>query len=119
MDYYDKYLKYKNKYLNLSILKGGFSFMDKKNDDTFYNYINNFLCENNRSDYFNFNESNKPIKSFNEIVSEFNSPDYLKLYQYLISIYFDTRTYNKTYYKQNLEEIPYTDLKKYHIHYAA
>ena len=57
MNYYNKYLKYKNKYLNLSVLKGGFSFMDKKNDDTFYNYINNFLCENNRSDYFNFNES--------------------------------------------------------------
>ena len=79
--------------------------MDKKNDHTFYNYINNFLCENNRSDYFNFDSFNKPIKTFDEIVCEFNSPNYLKLYQYLISIYFDTTKYDRTYYEQDLEEI--------------
>jgi len=111
----EKYLKYKNKYIKYkkSQMTGGFAFMDTKEEKYLLRYINDFLNKNDTKSFFNYNGTT-PIKTFDETVNRFNSNEYLKIYEYLIDLYYDPEKYSRTY---NEEEIK--DIHKYHIHFAA
>jgi len=111
----EKYLKYKNKYIKYkkSQMTGGFAFMDTKEDKYLLRYINDFLNKDDTKSFFNYNGTT-PIKTFDETVNRFNSNEYLKIYEYLIDLYYDPEKYSRTYNKEEIK-----DIHKYHIHFAA
>jgi hypothetical protein len=122
MDHKIKYLKYKKKYNKLlSKLKGGYFLGD--------DYDSNFFLPKIRGNLLMFPSYHDGTRLFSKpdgdsmfdtkkLISIFNSPDYLKLYQHLINEFLDNSTYTQR-LSTTTGIIENHGVYRYHINFGA
>lgn len=122
MEYIEKYKKYREKYKKLlSKLNGGYFLGDKSHESFFLPRI-----ERNLSLFPNYPDGvqlfSKPkgdrMFDIKKLITIFNSPEYLELYQHLINEFLDNSTYTQRLSTtKGLIEIP--GVYKYHINFGS
>jgi len=124
INYYKKYIKYKNKFLEIKKnLIGGYNLSDLKKGSMLDTVISNILTDSNNALYFKFNEQYKKNEGygFDETLEYLsNNKDYNLILPYLLDKYMSNKPYTQIFYKENCEIISdFRNMIPYHVNIGA
>jgi len=124
INYYKKYTKYKNKYLEKkNNLIGGYKLSDLKKRSILDTVLSNILKDCNNVLYFKFDDQGKKNEGygFDETLEYLsNDKDYNLILPYLLDKYMNDKTYTQIFYKENCEIISeFRNMIPYHVNIGA
>jgi hypothetical protein len=124
INYYKKYSKYKNKFLEIkNNLIGGYKLSYQKKGSLLYTVLSNILRDSNNSLYFKFDEQCKKNEGygFDETLEYLsNDKDYNLILPYLLDKYLNDKPYTQLFYKENCEIISeFRNMIPYHVNIGA